>query len=66
MVVDRFSKANAHDAVAKLQNIRQGDSTVSQYVDIFEECMSLVKRDHPYLQEAFLMSCFIGGLRGEI
>ncbi|XP_015688048.1 uncharacterized protein LOC107303452 [Oryza brachyantha] len=41
-------------------------STVNQYIDRFEECMDLVRRDHPYLQEPFLTSCFIGGLRGDI
>lgn len=66
MIRDRFSEVNAHDAVEQLHNIKQGVANVSNYIDRFEECMSLVKRDHPYLQEAFLMSCFIGGLRGEI
>lgn len=28
--------------------------------------MDLVRRDHPYLQEQYFTSCFIGGLRGEI
>ena len=65
MLRDRLSEVNAHDAVEQLQNIRQEVANVSNYIDRFEECMSLVKRDHPYLQEAFLMSCFIGGLRGE-
>jgi hypothetical protein len=36
------------------------------YIDQFEECVQLVRRDHPYFQEAFLMSCFIGGLREDI
>lgn len=64
--MNRFSEANAHDAVEQLQNMRQGGSSISQYIDKFEECMALVKRDHPYTQEAFVMSCFIGGLRSEI
>lgn len=66
MIRDRFSEVNVHNVVEQLQNIEQGVANVSNYIDRFEECMSLVKRDHPYLQEAFLMSCFIRGLRGEI
>ena len=50
MVVDRFSEVNAHDAVEQLQNMREGGSSISQYIDKFEECMALVKRDHPYIQ----------------
>lgn len=63
MLRDRFSEINAHEAVEQLQNMKQGAANVANYIDRFEECMSLVKRDHPYLQEAFLMSCFIGGLK---
>lgn len=65
MIADRFTQANAHEAVEKLKNIQQHGS-VQNYIDHFEECVQLVKRDHPYLQELFLMSCFIGGLRPDI
>jgi len=65
MIADRFTQANAHEAVEKLKNIQQTTS-VAAYIDQFEECVQLVRRDHPYLQEAFLMSCFIGGLRADI
>uniref|UniRef100_A0ACD5VCY1 Uncharacterized protein n=1 Tax=Avena sativa TaxID=4498 RepID=A0ACD5VCY1_AVESA len=65
MIADRFTQANAHEAVERLKNIQQ-HSSVQAYIDNFEECVQLVKRDHPYLQEAFLMSCFIGGLRADI
>lgn len=65
MIADRFTQANANEAVEMLKNIQQ-TSTVIHYIDKFEECVQLVKRDHPYLQEAFLMSCFIGGLRPDI
>lgn len=65
MIADRFTQANAHEAVEKLKNIQQTNSVLS-YIDEFEECVQLVRRDHPYLQEAFIMSCFIGGLRANI
>lgn len=65
MIADRFTQANAHEAVEGLKNIQQSNS-VQEYIDKFEECVQLVRRDHPYLQESFLMSCFIGGLRADI
>lgn len=65
MIADKFTQANAHEAVERLKNIQQ-HSSVQVYIDNFKECVQLVRRDHPYLQEAFLMSCFIGGLRAVI
>lgn len=65
LIADRFTDANAHEAVEMLQNIRQ-THTIAAYIDKFEECVSLVKRDHPYLQESFLLSCYIGGLKPEV
>lgn len=65
MVLDRFTEANAHEAVELLQNAKQTGS-VMQYIDKFEDCVSLVKRDHPYLTESYILSCFIGGLRADI
>ena len=60
MLADRFSEASVHEAVELLKNIQQ-TNTVAQYIDNFEQCVALVKRDHPCLQENFLLSCFIGG-----
>ena len=48
-----------------LKNIQQRN-IVAQYIDNFEQCVALVKRDHPCLQENFLLSCFIGGLRSDL
>lgn len=66
MVCTRFSAADVHEAVELFQNVKQHGQTVDQYIDKFEEYMDLVKRDHPYLQEQYLNSCFIGGLRNDI
>lgn len=46
--------------------MKQYNQTVEQYIDKFEEYVDLVRRDHPYLQEQYLNSCFIGGLRNDI
>lgn len=61
MISHRFSVASAQGVVEQLQNIKQYRSTILNYIDRFEECVELVKRDHPYLHESFFMSCFIGG-----
>lgn len=65
MVSDRFTEANAHETVELLQNAKQTGS-VMQYIDKFEDRVCLVKRDHPYLTESYILSCFIGGLRVDI
>lgn len=65
MISDRFTEANAHEAVEQLQNVRQTGS-VMHYIDKFEDSVALVKRDHPYLIEYYILSCFIGGLRADI
>jgi hypothetical protein len=45
MIADRFTQANAHEAVERLKNIQQ-TSSVQTYIDQFEECVQLVHRDH--------------------
>uniref|UniRef100_A0A0A8ZX52 Retrotransposon gag domain-containing protein n=1 Tax=Arundo donax TaxID=35708 RepID=A0A0A8ZX52_ARUDO len=52
MVIDRFSEMGSHEAVARFQILQQVGS-VPAYIDEFEECMAYLRRDHPYLQEAF-------------
>lgn len=66
MISTRFSAANVHEAVELFQNVKQYGMTVEQYIDKFEEYVDLVRRDHPYLQEQHITSCFIGGLRSDI
>lgn len=66
LVCTRFSSASTHEAVETFQNVKQYGLTVDQYMDKFEDCMDMVRRDHPYLKEQFFTSCFIGGLRGDI
>lgn len=65
MLLDRFAEASAHEAVERLQTMKHVGN-VSKYIDYFEKNVELVRRDHPYLQEAFMLSCFIGGLKKEI
>lgn len=65
MLTDRFSEAGAHEAVQRLQTMKH-IGNVNKYIDYFEKCVELVRNDHSYLQEAFLLSYFIWGLKDEI
>uniref|UniRef100_A0A0A9C849 Retrotransposon gag domain-containing protein n=1 Tax=Arundo donax TaxID=35708 RepID=A0A0A9C849_ARUDO len=65
MVRDRFAEISSFDAMKQFQGIQQL-STISQYIDNFEEAMVLMKRDNPYIQEPFFTAAFIRGLKLEI
>ncbi|KAF0923301.1 hypothetical protein E2562_005262 [Oryza meyeriana var. granulata] len=41
MLSDKFSEANIHEAVEQLQNVKQQNLTVGQYIDKFEEYVDL-------------------------
>jgi hypothetical protein len=41
-------------------------TTVSNYIDNFEEHMLLMKRDHPYLTDNFFLLRFLAGLKGSV
>lgn len=59
MICTKFSTANVHEAVELFQNVKQYGMTVEQYIDKFEEYVDMVRRDHPYLREQYITSCFI-------
>ena len=60
----QVSLLRIQEAVAKFQSLQHYGS-VTHYADKFE-CMAVLKREHPYLQETFFRSCFIGGLKSNI
>jgi hypothetical protein len=41
-------------------------NTVDNYIDQFEDWMSLMKKDHPYLTENFFLLRFLSGLKDTI
>ena len=49
-----------------LKNIQHQRYSSAIYIDQFEECLQVVRGDHPYLQQTFLISYFIAGLRAVI
>lgn len=65
MVTDRFSSVSEHEVVGQFHNLKQV-GTVVDYVDRFEELVSMVKRTNPSLSENYYISSFISGLKDHI
>ncbi|KAM0870576.1 hypothetical protein ACQ4PT_039921 [Festuca glaucescens] len=66
IIIQRFSGDNSYDVVDNFNNIKQGNSTVAEYTDRFEEKMSSYKKENPGVTEGYYVKCYINGLRGEI
>lgn len=65
MVTNRFGEISSFDAMEQFQALQQV-SSVAQYIDQFEESMVLLKKDNPYLEEAFFIASFVRGLKTDI
>ena len=65
MLGERFNETSNCDAVGQFHSLKQTLS-VTEYVEKFEELMSLVKRDNPMLSETYFVSSFISGLKDYI
>jgi len=65
MLGERFNETSTCDAIGQFHNLKQTHS-VNDYVEKFEELMSLVKRTNPALTEAYFVSSFISGLKDYI
>ena len=65
MLGDRFNETSPCDAIGQFHSLKQTMS-VTEYVENFEELMSLVKRSNPALSEAYFVSSFISGLKDYI
>lgn len=62
MIGKRFSDYSVYDVVASFHSVKQ-HSSVSSYIDKFEEAMALVRRDNPHLPEEYYIRSFVAGLR---
>lgn len=65
MVTDRFNTTSEYEVVGQFHNLKQV-GTVVDYVDRFEELVSMVKRANPSLNEHYYISSFISGLKDHI
>jgi hypothetical protein len=65
MVTDRFNTSSDYEIVGQFHNLKQM-ATVVDYVDRFEEMVSMVKRHNPALPDNDFISSFISGLKDHI
>jgi hypothetical protein len=65
LLLDRFPDSGIHESMEQFQQLKQSN-TVNQYIDLFEEWMTAMKRDHNYLPEYFFMLRFLSGLKDTI
>lgn len=65
MLTDRFNISSEYEVVGQFHNLKQV-ATVVDYVDRFEELVSMVKRTNPSLSEHYYISSFVFGLKDHI
>lgn len=65
MVGDRFSQVSEYEIIGQFHNLKQTGS-VMDYVDRFEEMVSMVRRNNPALRDTYYISSFISGLKDYI
>jgi hypothetical protein len=62
MVFSRFSGYSSDSSVENFHHLKQTTS-VSEYIQKFEELMALMQMEHPGLTEQYFISSFIAGLK---
>jgi hypothetical protein len=65
MVLSRFAPYSSHNSLENFPHLKQTTS-VSDYIQQFEELMGLMQMDYPRLTEPYFVSSFITGLRDGI
>lgn len=66
VIIKRFSGDRSYEIVEKFNSIKQGQSSVSEYTDTFEEKMAAYKKENPRVTESYYVKCYINGLKPEI
>jgi hypothetical protein len=62
LVSNRFSAHSAHSSMEHFHHLKQ-IASVSEYIQKFEELMTLMQMDYPTLNELYYVSSFIVGLK---
>jgi hypothetical protein len=65
MASDKFNVISDYEIVGQFHNLKQM-GTIVDYVDRFEEMVTMVKRHNPTLSDNYFISSFISGLKGQI
>jgi hypothetical protein len=62
MVTDRFNTSSEYEVVGQFHNLKHV-GLVLDYIDKFEEMVSIVKKHNPSLSDKYFISSFISGLK---
>jgi hypothetical protein len=62
----RFSENTSYDILEDFNSIKQGNYTISEYTNRFEEKMVNYRKENPDVKESYYIKCYINGLKGEI
>jgi hypothetical protein len=62
MITNRFAQHSSHTSLEHFHHIKQTTS-VSDYIQRFEELMALMQMEYPNLPEPYYVSSFIAGFR---
>lgn len=62
-VIERFAEHGSYDLTEKFNSLKQGNNSVSEYTNNFEDLMVDVLGETPELSEQWFIRCFINGLR---
>jgi hypothetical protein len=65
LLCERFPSPGAEESMELCQQLKQVN-TVDHYIDQFEDWMTAMRKDHPYLPEGFFLLRFICGLKETI
>lgn len=65
-LLKRFSRDSSYEVLEKFHSLKEGQSSVAEYIDKFEEKMVSYKRENPGVADSYYVKCFINGLQPEI
>jgi hypothetical protein len=65
LLTERFPPMGEHETMEQFQHLKQ-TTTANNYIDLFEEYMIHMKRDHPYLTDNFFLLRFVAGLKDTV
>jgi cytochrome c biogenesis protein ResB len=65
MLLDKFPMQSTYTSLENFHHIKQ-NTYVADYIQRFEEVMSLMQMEYPNLSEPYFVSSFIAGLRDGI
>jgi hypothetical protein len=65
-VTQHFSGHSSYELAEKFNNLNQGNSTIKEYTELFEDLMADILEANLDLQEEWFMKCYVNGMRDSI